>query len=108
MKYDLCSSCMYFQPRLMTLDKVVPKSCNHEAFKDVFSPSAGGFPSGIDVIHCDYHKQFPVDYGDVKLIGDKGQLSYVLTKAREFKLVRVPQLYDNEKNIKTYSICQTK
>ena len=104
MKYNLCSACVYYQPRLLTEECSVPKSCLREEFSDVFGPTSGGFPSGCDIIHCDYFTQHPVFYGDVALRDSSGRVifSYVLTQARNFKLVRVPKLYDNSKNIKIH------
>lgn len=101
MKYNLCSSCIYFQPRLLTEKESIPKSCRCPYYSTLFSPEVGGFPSGIDIIHCDYHQQYPSSYGDVYITHDDIHgVSYVLTQPRNFKAIRVPKLYDNSKNIK--------
>lgn len=101
MKYNLCSSCVHFQPRLLTEDSSIPKSCLHPQFSQVFGIDVGGFPSGIDIIHCDFHEQYPFQYGDVFIENPDGKrCSYVLTQPRNFKLIRVPKLYDNLQNIK--------
>lgn len=100
MKYNLCSSCQFFQPRLLTEEKSIPKSCKCSFLHDVFGSDVGGFPSGIDIVHCDYHKQYDWHYGDVCINGFRGKVSYVLTQPRNFKMLRVPQLYDNLQNIK--------
>lgn len=104
MKYNLCSSCMYFQPRMLTEQSSIPKSCNHPKLEKWFSPDNGGFISGTDIIHCDYHTQYPAIYGDVMLVSEEASISYVLTKAREFKTIRVPKLYDNSKSIKIHQL----
>lgn len=105
MRYDICSACQYFHPRLLTLEENIPKHCTNPYYADYFGKSAGGFPSGIDIIHCDCFTQIPIDYGDVKALLDKDRnlgVSYVLTSPRNFKALRVPQLYDNKQNIKTH------
>lgn len=105
MKYNLCSACVNFQPRLLTEEKSIPKSCLCDVLHDVFGADAGGFPSGCDIIHCDFFIQHAPFDGDVALRDSSGHyVSYVLTSARNFKLVRCPKLYDNSKNIKIYEI----
>lgn len=105
MKYNLCSACVYFQPKLLTEEKSVPKSCNRDELFDLFGAESGGFPSGCDIIHCDFFCQFPAMYGDVALRDCKSRMvSYVLTQARNFKLIRCPRLYDNSKSIKIHDI----
>lgn len=101
MKYNLCSSCIFFQPRLLLEDASIPKCCTCPNFSQVFGADVGGFPTGIDIIHCDFHVQHPAMYGDVFIETPDGKrCSYVLTQPRNFKLIRVPKLYDNSQNIK--------
>lgn len=106
MRYDICSACMWFQPRLLTEEYSIPKSCTCPSLNDVFSPDVGGFPLGIDMIQCDYFHQYPWSYGDVVIRSKDGtkNVSYVLTQPRKFKLVRVPKLYDNSQNIKLINL----
>lgn len=105
MKYNLCSACVSFQPHLLTEDKSIPKSCLCPELSDILGPDSGGFPSGCDIIHCDYFVQHDAFFGDVALRDSSGRLvSYVLTQARNFKLIRCPKLYDNSKNIRIHDI----
>lgn len=104
MRYSLCTSCMYFQPRILNEDRSIPKSCTHPELVKWFSPDNGGFISGTDIIHCDFHKQYPLNFGDVALVSERGSISYVLTKSRDFKNIRCPKLYDNTKSIKFHSL----
>lgn len=103
MKYNLCSACIYFQPHLLTEEKSIPKSCLREEYHDVFGPDSGGFPSGCDIIHCDYFVQHDAFCSDVILRDEHGfMVGYVLTQARNFKLIRCPKLYDNSKNVQIH------
>lgn len=106
MRYDICSACVYFHPSLKTLEKNIPKHCSNPKLKGIFDVDTG-FPTGIDIIHCDAFTQYPINYGDVKIVSsasDMNGVAYVLTQPRNFKLVRVPQLYDNSQNIKTIKL----
>lgn len=105
MKYDLCSACVNFQPKMLTETESIPKSCNCPKLSLLFGPAAGGFPSGIDIIHCDLFIQHPAEYGDVLVHADGVHgVSYVLTQPRNFKNVRIPKLYNNSQNIKRLKI----
>lgn len=101
MKFNCCSSCIWYQRKLLTEHDNIPFSCNRPELADIFGCSVGGFPTGIDIVHCAYHTMYSPWTGDVTLIDENGrQVSYVLTKERDFKHIRIPKLYDNSKNIK--------
>lgn len=104
MRYDICSACQFFNPLQITLEERIPKHCSCPRLRRIFGRDVGGFPTGVDIIHCDDFAQIPIDFGDVKILSDEIRnfgVSYVLTQPRKFKVVRCPQLYDNSKNIKT-------
>lgn len=80
------------------VEKRIPKHCTCPALSVIFG-LPDGFPSGIDVINCFYHCQYPIDYGDFKVIDVHGKgLSYIVTS--NHKKLRIPDLYDNSQNIK--------
>lgn len=101
MKYDICHGCIFFQPRLLTEEKVIPKSCKHPDLSELFGQSAKGFTSGTEVVYCKFFAMHPPSVGDyVVSINGQDAVSIVDTRSRSFKFNRVPQLYDNSKNIK--------
>lgn len=102
MKYDLCSSCMWLQRRMLTETESIPKSCNCPSLKMQFGKDIGGFPTGIDIIHCDYHHQFPASCGDVMLStqDNSHHVSYIHTQLRNSRLTRIVTLFDNSQNIR--------
>lgn len=105
MKFCLCSACRFFQPLLLTEEKRIPKSCLRAEYADIFGPDSGGFPSGCDIVHCDYFVQYDPFTCDVILRDQYGYMvGYVLTQARNFKLIRCPKLYDNSKNVKLHDV----
>lgn len=105
MKYDLCTACQFFQPSLLTEEKHIKKSCNNPLFHDLFSDAVGGFPSGIDIIHCDGFTMHSPYYGDVFINDGKGHgISYILRQPRRILETRVGQLYDNSQNIRLINL----
>lgn len=86
---------------MLTESVNVKRSCNCPNYYDLFSHDAGGFPTGIDIIHCSYHTMHSPWFGDVTILDNDGrQLSYILTKERCTRSKRIVVLSDNSKNIK--------
>lgn len=100
-KFNLCSACQNLQPRILTATDNIPRSCLCPKLEEYFGGAHKGFPSGIDVIHCDYFQQYPIMSGDFLLTDDGIHgCSYILTAPREILKTHIPKLYDNSKNIK--------
>lgn len=101
MTYDICQSCMYFQPRMLTETECIPKSCNHEKLSLLFGRQVKGFPSGVQVFNCVHYCQYPMSYGDlVYSINGKPVVSVIDARLRQFRLTRIPKLHDNIQNIR--------
>ena len=100
-KYNLCSACVWFRPKIMTAERVIPAHCERNMMSTkLFNVENKGYVSGIDIIHCDQFQQFFIDFADFKVLDDDGihGLSYILTAPS--RLIRRQTLYNNEKNIK--------
>lgn len=98
MKYNLCHSCMYYESEIKTPFLREPARCTQSEVIPLFGSVAGGFISGIDVMHCDYFTQYPASYGDVAVELTKGGIvGYVIPKERKEKKMFV--LTDNSKNV---------
>jgi hypothetical protein len=106
MTYNLCKCCRYFQPVILTEERRWPNHCTNQRYANIFGKSHG-FPSGIDIIHCDDFAQWPIDYGDTKILVEQAKnlgVSYVLKAPRKFLEKRICTLYDNKQNIQTLNL----
>lgn len=99
MYVDLCKSCVWYRPMMATEKARYPAHCDCPVLLEVFG-LPDGFPTGIDVVHCDDFQQYPIDFGDVKLMRPNifTGVSYAIKKNHE--KTRVVPYKNNSQNIK--------
>lgn len=64
MRYNLCSSCIFFRPEIKDATQITRKHCAHESMVEVFGVKYG-FPSGSDIYRCDLYRSQSSSVADV-------------------------------------------
>ena len=48
MRYNICSACIWYRPKIMDVVQITKAHCAHPSFEEIFGKKIG-FPSGVDV-----------------------------------------------------------
>lgn len=102
MKYNICSSCVFFHPEVKDEERIVKRHCTCSDLANTFGPSCG-FPSGVDVCHCDFFRQPSFFVCDVVFSYKGRYVGYVIPSVRPKSRMGVSALPDNSKNQKIIS-----
>ena len=104
MRYNLCSCCVHFAPEIKDAEKIVKKHCKHSSMEELFGIKHG-FPSGVDIIHCDCFQQPPAHTADVVYcFPNMRQVGYIVPSLRPKTRRAVGELYDNSKTQKIFKV----
>lgn len=96
MRYNLCSSCIYFAPEIKDATQITRKHCKHEKMKEIFGIKLG-FPSGVDIVKCDCHRTPSLSVCDVVYNLPGGfNVGFVVPSVRPKSRLGAGELTDNK------------
>ena len=104
MRYNICSACIWYRPKIMDAVQITKAHCANPNFEEIFGKKIG-FPSGVDVTVCDYFTQPKSGCCDVvyNFPGGK-QVGYVIPSVRPKCRLGTGDLKDNSQNVRRFTV----